>query len=314
MTGYFVRRLLMTIPTVIGITLILFFALRLAPGGAGAAACGINCTPEQQEEVEEALGLNDPVIVQYWDWITGVVRGDLGASFTTGSEVTSQLGHKLPVTAELGIIGIIAGLLIAIPTGILSAIKQDSGWDYSFRAVAIGMLAIPSFWLGILLIGIGSKFDVWTPPLNYEGILEDPASNLNLMLVPGLLLGFALCGTVMRITRTQMLEVLRQDYVRTARAKGLGEYSVILRHSVRNALIPVVTVIGAQIPVLIGGTVVLETVFSVPGMGRYFVDAILRADLPVVQAVNLFVAILVVLVNLIIDFSYTRIDPRVVYS
>ncbi len=311
MNGYMAKRLLLVVPTLLGVTLLVFFSIHALPGGPAAVACGTNCSPSQYAEIEKALGLDRPVPIQYVEWIGGVLRGDLGTSLSSGLPIAQQLRDKVPVTFELGIIGIFTGVLIAIPVGIIAAARQDSIIDYVCRTLSVGLLAIPSFWLAIFLIALGSRFSFWTPPLNYVAMTQDPVANIRIMWVPGLLLGFGLSGGLMRLTRTQMLEVLRQDYIRTAWAKGLSERVIIMRHAVRNGLLPIITIIGAQVPIVVGGSVILETIFSLPGMGRYLLDAIGRSDLPVVQSVNLLVASVIILDNVLVDYLYTVVDPRV---
>jgi peptide/nickel transport system permease protein len=220
----------------------------------------------------------------------------------------------MPVTAELGLLGMIVGLAVAIPIGVLAAVRQDTWADYLGRSTAIGFLAIPSFWLGTLVITLPSVWWGWTPPLRYTALLDDPAKNLGHVILPAILLGLALSGALMRLTRAQMLEVLRQDFVRTATAKGLDERAVVLRHALKNAFIPVLTLLGLQISILVGGAVVLESVFVLPGMGRYLLEAVQYRDYPVIQGLNLIFATVIVLANLTVDLLYGWLDPRVRYQ
>ena len=314
MNRYLVQRLLLVMPTLIGVSFLVFLVVRLQPGTAATVICGGTCTPEQERQIERDLGLHRPIPVQYVTWLGGVLRGDLGKSLLEHNSVAEQLKSKVPVTFELGLVGMVTASLIALPVGMISAVRQDTRLDYAARTLAVGLIAVPSFWTAIMLISLGSKYGVWTPPLNYVPFTENPIENLKIVWVPGLLLGASLSGTLMRLTRAQMLEVLREDYIRTAHAKGLRERTVLRRHAVRNAFLPVVTIIGLQVPVLVGGTVILETIFSIPGIGRYIVDGIRRSDLPVIQAVNLLVACAVVFSNLIVDFLYSVLDPRVRYG
>ncbi len=311
MGRYLLQRLFLALPTLIGVTVLVFVFIRLLPGGAAAMICGTTCTNDDVLRINHALGLDAPMYTQYVHWVASLLRGNFGDSILTGQSIGGQLREKLPVTFELGLIGMLTGLLIALPVGIVSAVRQDSIFDYVGRILAVGFLAIPSFWLAILLIALGSRYGFWTPSLNYVDFLTNPVQNLGIVLLPGILLGAGLSGTMMRLTRAQMLEVLRQDYVRTAHAKGLDGRTIVVGHALRNALLPLITIAGAQVPVLVGGSVILETVFSIPGMGRYIVDAVARSDLPVIQAVNLIVALIVIVSNIVVDVAYTVIDPRV---
>ena len=229
--------------------------------------------------------------------------------------MTSELSRRIPISFELAILGQLLSVAIAIPIGIFSAIRQNSAGDYVGRSVAIGFLAAPNFWIGLILIVAASRYFQWgVPPTSYVGFTDDPIGNLKLMFVPAIILGTGGSGNLMRYTRTTMLEVLRQDYVRTAWAKGLDERTIIVRHALRNSLIPVVTLIGLGLPGLIGGTVLIEAIYSIPGMGRYYVGAINSLDFPVVQGINLVIALTVVLSNLLVDLTYPLLDPRIKYS
>jgi peptide/nickel transport system permease protein len=317
MTRYFTQRLLLVLPTLLGVTVIVFTMLRLVPGGAVSALLGENATAEQAAALRHALGFDQPIWLQYLRWLGGVVHGDLGQSLLNHTPILRDIGARIGWTFELGAFALGFSLLIALPIGILSAIRQDSLLDYVARSSAIAFLAVPSFWLATLLIvegsiglQIGDLSLRFTPPLGRE-IDADLGSNLRLVIPPALILGFGLAGSVMRLTRTQMLEVMRQDYVRTAQAKGLQMTSVIVRHALRNALIPVITIIGLQVPVLVGGSVVLEQIFSLPGMGYYLVQAVSQRDITAIQGVVLVSATLVILSNLLVDFTYTVLDPRI---
>jgi peptide/nickel transport system permease protein len=221
--------------------------------------------------------------------------------------------NRFPVTAELGLLAMLFGLLVAIPIGVLSAVRQDTGVDYVARSSAIAMLAIPGFWLGTLVITLPSVWWGWTPPLRYTRLMDDPARNLSHVIIPAIILGLALSGAVMRLTRAQMLEVLRQDFVRTAAAKGLADWAVVFRHALKNAFIPVLTLLGLQVAVLVSGSVVLESIFVLPGLGRYLLEAVQYRDYPVIQALNLVFATTIVLANLVVDLLYGWLDPRVRY-
>jgi len=270
-------------------------------------------TPEFRASVEERLQLNQGVPQAYVEWLLGVLRMDFGSSFVSERPVTEQLANRIPVTFQLGIMAMIYSIAIAIPIGVLSAVKQDSPIDYLTRSFAIMALAVPSFWAGQMAIVYGFDWFGWTPPLTYESLWDNPLDNLKTTWLPAVILGSFLSGSVMRLTRSTMLEVMRQDYVRTARAKGLRERVVVVRHALRNAVLPVITVIGLQVSVLISGTVVLERIFSLPGMGSFLLFSLERRDYPTVQAIVLLAAALVLVTNLIVDLSYAFIDPRIRY-
>ena len=282
-----------------------------------------------REALEHKLGLDVPVHVQYgrWigvlptpDWITGeshfngLLQGTLGKSLYGSFSVGEKIIARLPVTVELGVMAIVIGLVIALPVGIYSAIRQDTAADYAGRTAAIIGLATPNFWLGIMVMIYPAIWWGWAPPMELIPFTEDPLGNLWVFLIPSLILGTASSAATMRMTRTMMLEVLRQDYIRTAWAKGLKERVVIMRHAVKNALIPVVTLIGLQLPILVGGAVIMENIFNLPGLGRLLLDALQNRDYPVVSGVNLFFATTVIGANLIIDLIYPYLDPRVRYS
>jgi peptide/nickel transport system permease protein len=314
MRRYILQRLILVVPTLLGVTLAISLLIRMIPGGAATAFCQEGCTPEQEHAIKVSLGLDRPWPVQYADWLTGVVRGDFGESFQQRRPFADDIRTRLPVTIQLGIMAMLVSMAVALPVGVISAIRQDSWLDYLSRSTAIAWLSVPNFWLGTLIVAFGGKYFNWAPPLTYKSFIESPIENLTITIIPALLLGTALSGTVMRLSRAQMLEVMRQDYIRTAWSKGLRERTVIARHAVRNAFIPVVTLIGLQVPIVVGGAVIVETIFNVPGIGRYLVTAIGQRDYPIIQGVNLVVATVVVLTNLVVDFSYSMLDPRVRYS
>lgn len=317
MQRYLLRRLLLMIPTLFGVTFIVFIIVRAVPGDVLDIIVGEfgAATPETKEAIRKEFGLDGNIAVQYVRWLGDIVRFDLGTSLISGRSVTSELGNRFPVTLQLGLMAMFFSILIAVPIGIISAIRQDTWADYAGRSFAIALLAAPGFWVGLLLISMAGRYFQWgVPPTTYIELTDNPIGNLKLMTVPSMILGGALAGSVMRFTRSTMLETLRQDYIRTAWSKGLRERVIIIRHALRNALIPVVTVIGLQLPVLVGGTVIIEQVYSIPGMGRYYVSAITQSDYPVVQAVNVVIAVVVVFANLGVDILYSIIDPRIRYA
>ncbi len=268
-----------------------------------------------REAVERRLGLDVPVWVQYGRWMGGIfLRGTLGESLFGGWSVEERLFDRLPITLELGVMAILIGLVIALPVGIYSAIRQDTVADYAGRILAILGLATPNFWLGIMVMIYPAIWWRWSPPMELVPFAEDPWGHLGILVIPSLILGTALSASTMRMTRTMMLEVLRQDYIRTAWAKGLQEKTVVLRHAIKNALIPVVTLVGLQLPLVVGGAVIMENLFNLPGLGRLLVDALSDRDYPVVSGVNLFFACVVLLNNLFIDLLYAYLDPRVRYE
>ena len=318
MRTYIIRRLLLMIPSIFIITVIVFGLVRMIPGNAvdqlfaemaSAGKGGLN-----REDIERMLGLNVPVHVQYGRWITGVLQGDLGTTIRGGSTpITEKIVARLPVTFELGLIAILVGLLISLPIGILSAIRQDSFGDYVARGLAILFISIPSFWMATVVMVYPALWWGWSPPMDYISFTEDPLGNLGLLIIPATILGFVLSGTTMRMMRAMMLEVLRQDYIRTAWAKGFSEKLVVIRHALKNALIPVVTLVGYQVPILVGGAVIIEQIFTLPGIGRLLVDALSQRDYPVVSAVNLVIGTTVLVINLLVDLTYAYLDPRIRY-
>lgn len=317
MRNYIIRRLLLIIPTLFLITVILFCAVRFVPGNVVDMMASRMGEAEDIEYTAEVirheLGLDVPIYVQYGRWIAGVLQGDLGTSLWTKRSITEELRAKLPVSIELGIIALIISLTIAFFIGILSAIRQDTWADYIGRSVAIFCISVPSFWLATLVLVYPALWWGWMPPMQYIPFFSDPLGNLEQFIVPGILLGMLLSGVTMRMTRTMLLEVLRQDYIRTAWAKGLRERLVISRHALKNALFPVVTIIGLQLPILIGGAVVIETIFALPGIGRYFVTALNMRDYPIISGVNLVVSLFALVCILLVDIAYAYLDPRVQY-
>jgi len=325
MRTYIIRRLLLMIPTLLLVTLITFFLVRLIPGDYIDALQAISYEAEiDRPTIERALGLDAPAIVQYGRWLgvapqregsfSGVFQGNLGISWRQNMPVLELLVLKWPVTLELGIMGLIIGQLIALPIGIYSALRQDTAGDYIARTFAILCISVPGFWLATVVIVMPAIWWNYMPPLMLIHFTKDPIGNLYMFIVPAVVLGMGMSGGTMRMTRTMMLEVLRQDYIRTAWAKGLRERVVIIRHALKNALIPVVTIIGFQLPVLIGGTVIIEQIFMLPGMGRLLIDATLQRDEPIISGVMLIFAVVLVLINLMVDVTYAFLDPRVHYK
>lgn len=317
MSQYILRRIALMLPTLFLVTILVFGMIRLLPGDALTVLLGetlVNQPLAELEKMKEQLGFDKPLYQQYFIFISNAAQGDLGTSLLDKKPVTDKILSRLPVSIELSLLAIMVSLCIAIPVGVISAIRQDTPIDYLLRSAAIGALSVPSFWLATLAILLPAIFFQQTLSLRYVPFTVNPVENLKQFIVPALILGTVLSGTVMRITRTMMLEVLRQDYIRTAWAKGLREQVVIYRHALKNALIPVVTVLGLQIAFLIGGTVIQESVFGLPGMGLLLIEAIQHRDFPVIQGINLFVATWVIIINLLVDVSYAFLDPRIRYN
>ena len=318
MRVYIIRRLLLVIPTLFLLTIIVFLTVRFIPGDVidvMVVALQYTAGDIDREALKRMLGLDQPVHVQYGRWLGGIfLHGTLGQSLWRHSTVEEEIFSRLPVTIELGLLAIVIGLVIALPVGIYSAMRQDTAADYLGRSVAIIGLATPNFWLAIMVLIYPTIWWGWTPPLEYIPFTEDPLGNLWGFFIPSLILGTASAAATMRMMRTMTLEVLRQDYIRTAWSKGLKERVVIVRHTLKNALIPVVTLIGLQLPILVGGAVIMENIFALPGLGRLMLDALQSRDYPVVQGTNLFFATGVVLLNLLIDLIYPYLDPRVRYE
>ena len=332
MRTYIIRRLLLIIPTLFILTILVFLLVRFIPGdiidiiedqmeGLGMEA--------DREALERMLGFDVPAHVQYgrWigvlptpDWVTGeshfkgLLQGTFGEPLLGGSPIEERILGRLPVTIQLGVMAIVIGQLIALPVGIYSAMRQDTAADYVGRSAAIIGMATPNFWLALMVMIFPAIWWGWAPPLVYIPFTEDPLGSFKGLFIPGLILGTASSAGTMRLTRTMMLEVLRQDYIRTAWSKGLNERVVVMRHAIKNAFIPVVTVIGMQLPILVGGSVIMENIFNLPGIGQLMLDALTDRDYPVVSGVNLVFATMVVGVNLMIDLIYPYLDPRVRYG
>lgn len=316
MRQYFIRRVLLAVPTFIGVTIVIFVAVRFLPGDVVDQMIGDfgAASPETRERIKEAYALDSNIAVQYLEWLGDLAQGDFGTSIISGRPVGSELRTRLEPTLEMGIIGMVSSVAVALPLGVISATRQATWIDYVGRSIAILFLAVPAFWLGLLIIVYGWVFFGWTPPIAYESLWSDPAANLGIILPPGLILGVNLGAITMRMARSTMLEVMREDYVRTAMAKGLRERKVIIGHALRNALIPVVTIIGTQVPIVIGGVVVLERVFSIPGLGNYLLSSLSSRDYPIVQAIVLVTSVAVIVTNLVVDMSYSLLDPRIRYG
>ena len=312
---------MLIIPTLFILSVLVFLSVRFIPGDTIDAmvsrmgSIGVGLGNIDREALEHMLGLDVPVHVQYGRWIGEIfLHGSLGESLIGGWSVEERIVERLPVTIELGFLAIVIGLVIALPVGIYSAIRQDTAADYVGRTAAIIGMSTPNFWLALMVMIYPALWWNWSPPMQYIPFSEDPLGNLGMLIIPSLILGTAGAAGTMRLTRTMMLEVLRQDYIRTAWAKGLKERVVITRHALKNAFIPVVTVIGMELPMLVGGAVIIENIFNLPGLGRLFVSALAERNYPVVSGVNLVIGIAVMGANLVTDLIYPYLDPRVRYS
>jgi len=317
MWQYIVKRLLLIIPTLIGAALVIFLLMHLVPGDVALLIIGgdqggdINI--HELTKLREQLGLNRPLYVQFLAWLWGIVHLDFGKSLWTGASVIEELMIRLPLSLEVAIAATLVSILIAIPLGTLAAIRQDSWVDYVVRVISIGGLAMPAFWTGILIILFLVLYFEWSPPLEYVSITRDPWENFQQLVWPIVTVGYRNAAVISRMTRSTVLEVMREDYVRTAWAKGLRERWVVTKHALKNAILPVITIIGTEVAFLIGGLVVTETVFTLNGVGRFMVDAIAHRDIPVVQTLVLLIAFAFVFVNLIVDLLYAWVDPRISY-
>lgn len=314
MGAYIVRRLAQMVPVLLLVSVIVFSLLHLIPGDPALAMLGDQANPQAVAALHAKLGLDRPLPVQYLNWLGGVVRGDFGRSIRSNQPVSEAIAQRLPVTLELSIVSVAISLLIAIPAGIVAATKRNSRLDSTLTTFSMLGVSIPHFFMAILLIFAFSLHLGWLPPIGYKPILDDPVDNLKRMIMPAITLGTGLSAIVMRMTRSSLLEVLEKDYIRTARAKGLSEATTMRRHALKNALIPVVTIVGLQIGALLGGTIITETIFALPGIGRLLIDSIFQRDYPLVQGVVLFAALAYLLTNLLVDLEYAFLDPRIRYA
>jgi len=318
-TNYIIRRLLWLIPTVLFVTIITFLLCRWVPG---TAVDVIESTLSQggtvnidRKAIEHMLGLDVPVWTQYMKWITGILlHFDFGTSIIQGRSVLTMVIERMPVTLEIGILGLVIGQCLALPLGVLTAAKQDSPIDYTLRVFSIVLVALPQFWVGTMVMIYPSVWWGWSPPVELITFSKDPLGNIGMFLIPGFIMGITTMGMSLRFVRTMMLEVMRQDYIRTAWSKGLTETVVVARHAVKNAFIPVITMLGGSLAMMVGGAVFIEQIFCLPGMGLLMLQALNQRDYPLIQAITLFLSFVVMLANLIVDISYTWLDPRIRYS
>ena len=319
MKKYIARRILLFVPTLLGVAIVIFLLLRVLPGDpaekilAGPYGEG-TFTQDDVERLREQLGLDKPIHEQFASWILDLVKGDLGYSVARGRPVADELKRQFPVSLQLGLLSIALIWSIAVPIGVLAAVRQDSWVDYVFRGIAIMGLAMPTFFVGLLVILVLSRFFNWLPPFAFTHIWDSPSTAIQQLIFPAIALGFSTAGTLLRMTRTQLLEVLREDYIRTARSKGLSQGVVTWRHAVRNSLLPVVTIAGAQIGLIFSGTVVIERIFNIPGVGRGLLEALSTRDLLMIQTYVMYFAFIALAANLLVDLTYAWLDPRIRYD
>ena len=311
MVEFLLRRAFISAITLALVSIIVFAGVRAIPGDPARVLAGAEADAAGLEEIREKYGLNDGLVVQYLRWVGHAVRGDLGVSIRTRQSVAHTVATKLPITIELTILSIVVALAIALPAGVIAAVRRNSGWDVVMSGLSLGGVSVPNFWLGIMLILLVSVRLGWLPASGYVPPWDDPIDNLRRMIMPAVVLGTGLAAVLMRQTRNAMIEVLGADYIRTARAKGLAQGAVVVRHALRNSLIPVVTILGLQMGALMSGAVVTEQIFVVPGFGRLIVEAVFTRDYPLVQGVVLITASAYVLINLLVDVSYSVLNPRI---
>ncbi len=319
MRKYIARRLVLMVPTLFILSLLVFALLRVLPGDVAEKMLiddsgARTASKASLDRLRESLGLNRPLYVQYLSWVGDTVRGDFGVSLLTGRSVIQDLKQRLPITVQLALMSLLFSTCVGIPIGIISAVKQNSWLDYGLRFFSIFFLAAPGFWVALMAILAGAIWFGWVPTLGYNLLWVKPMANLSQLGVPALILGLSAMASKARYTRSSMLEVLREDYIRTARSKGLREQVIVARHAVKNAMIPVVTVIGLQFGAIMGGSVILESIFGIPGMGTYLITAIRRSDYTVVQSVVMVFALMFMFTNLVVDLFYGWLDPRISYA
>jgi peptide/nickel transport system permease protein len=316
LSTYLIKRLLLTIPVLVGVSLLVFMMIRIIPGDIVDLMIGseLYVSAEYRAELRAQYGLDKPIYIQYFNWVTQIVQGNFGISLRNNEPVLGTILRRLPLTGELALLSVLLSAVVAVPLGVISAVKQNSATDFVVRMIAMVGLSMPNFWLAAMLLLITGVVFRWQPQLLLVPPWVDPWTNLQQMAMPVVALSLALMAIVMRMTRSSILEVLRQEYIQTARAKGLQPRAVMVRHALKNAFIPVVTVLGVQLGALLGGTVVIEVIFGLPGIGRLVIDAISARDYPMLQGTVLFIATMFALVNLLVDMTYVYLDPRIRFS
>jgi len=313
MREYLLKRLLLMVPTLFLVTVIVFLMMHFIPGDVVIQMLEGYAYADTVEALRRELGLDRPMHLQYLEWMGGILRGDFGRSLWTKENILDEYARRLPVTLELALLTVLVSVTFGVGVGVVSAVRQETWLDYGGRVVAIMALAMPFFWLAILVVVLPAIYFRWTPLWTYVRLTADPLENLKILIFPALVFGVSRAGPIMRIMRSSMLEVQRQDYIRTAWAKGLPERGVIFKHAIKNALIPVVSILGLQIHFYLGGSVIIESIFRLPGIGQFFFEALIRRDYPVVSSINLFFATFTLLLNIIVDFGYAYLDPRIRY-
>ena len=314
MRQYVLRRLALAVPTLFLVSVLVFALMRMMPGDVATRMVEGHAYAPTLAALRADLGLDRPVHVQYFEWIGNIVlRGDFGRSYWTRQPILDEFVRRFPVTLELALLTILVSVVIGIAVGVVAVVRQDTLPDYVGRVLSILALSVPYFGLAVVVVVVPSIYFKWTPVYTYVAFTVDPVQNLKIMLVPALVFGVTRAGPIMRIMRSALLDVLRQDYIRTAWSKGLSERAIVLRHALKNAMIPVISLIGLQMPLYIGGSVIIESIFRLPGVGLFFFEALGKLDYPVVQSVNLIIAAMVVGLNLLIDLSYAFLDPRIRY-
>jgi len=317
MQRYVLGRLLLMVPTLLGVAILTFVIMRMVPGDIVElryASGGAGVSQELIDQERALLGLDKPMYAQFADWMGGIVRLDFGTSLWTGRSVIDEIAVRLELSIELAVLATLLAIALAVPLGILAAIKQDTWVDYLIRIFSIGGLAMPSFWIGILIVLFLLTVFYWSPPLTFTPFFQDPVANLSQLIWPAIAVGYRYAAVAMRMTRSSVLEVMREDYIRTARAKGNAERAVVVRHALRNSLLPVVTVISLEFAFLVGGLVVTEQVFNLNGIGKLLVDAVAHRDYTLIQALVLLLASVFVFVNFLVDMLYVVLDPRIRYT
>jgi peptide/nickel transport system permease protein len=317
MGAYIVKRLLLMIPTLLGVAILIFFMLRVVPGDIielKLRGDGGTVSAEVVQQERERLGLNKPLPLQFAYWVKGLVTLDLGISLWTNRPVIEEIGIRIGLTLQVAVMAAVIAVLIAIPLGTLAALYRDTWIDYVLRVITIAGLAVPSFWLAMMIILVLLSVFSWSPPVTYTPFHVDPVANMSQLIWPALAVGYRYAAVVARLVRSSLIEVMREDYIRTARAKGLFEKTVVMRHAMGNALLPAITVIGLEFAFLIGGLVVTEQVFNLNGIGRLFVDAVTRSDYTLVQALVMLISVMFIVINLIVDVLYGVLDPRILYK
>ncbi len=318
MRQYALKRIALIIPTVLLVSIIVFTVMRLLPGDPALVILSegdATFTQEELEDLRRQLGTDRPIVVQYVDWVGGLVQGDLGTSiWRSGQPVSKLVGDRIFRTLELAVLAILIAVVFAVPLGVISAIKPDSVIDYFSRVIALVGISIPTFFAGLLVVLVLSRGFGWLPPLGYEDLWDNPWKNLQQMFLPALALGFYDMAFIARVTRSSMMEIIREDYMRTARAKGLGERIVLVRHGLKNAVLPILTISGWQFGRLFGGTVIIESIFKVPGIGTLLIETVFQRDFPTIQAIIIVIAVSIVIINLLVDLLYGLLDPRIRYA